>query len=138
MAENKTKANKTSVTEFLSTVTHEQKRKDSETLVALFEKLIGEPAVMWGSSIIGFGQYHYKYASGREGQFMLAGFSPRKNALTIYIMTGLSQYADLLAQLGKYKTGKSCLYIKKLEDIDIDVLSQLILHSVDAVKKKYS
>lgn len=137
MAENKTKANKTSVAEFLSTVTQEQKRKDAETLVALFEKLVGEPAVMWGSSIIGFGQYHFKYASGREGDFMLAGFSPRKNALTLYIMAGFSKYADHLARLGKYKTGKSCLYIKKLEDVDMDVLSELIVDSVEAVKKKY-
>jgi hypothetical protein len=98
---------------------------------------LGEAPVMWGPSIVGFGSYHYKYESGREGDFFIAGFSPRKAALTIYIMAGFSRYDELMSKLGKYKTGKSCLYVKRLSDIDIDVLKSLVLASVAWVQEKY-
>lgn len=137
MAENKTKPTAVKVEDFISSVTSEQKRADAKKLITLFERLTGEKAVMWGPSIIGFGQYHYKYASGREGDFMITGFSPRKTALTLYIMAGFSKYEEHLKKLGKFKTGKSCLYIKKLEDIDMDVLSEMILDSVQFIKERY-
>ena len=92
---------------------------------------------MWGPSIVGYGEYHYKYDSGREGDFLITGFSPRKQALTVYIMPGFSQYDDLMTKLGKYKTGRSCLYINKLEDIDLKVLETLIKKSAAYMKKKY-
>jgi len=98
------------------------------------KKITGEEPVMWGSSIIGFGNYTYKYASGREGDWMLTGFSPRKQALTLYIMSGFDAYEGLLGKLGKFKTGKSCLYVKKMEDVDQDVLEELVKQSVDHMK----
>jgi hypothetical protein len=137
MAENKTKATDESVEAFINKVESEQKRVDAKKLVKLFEKLTGEPPVMWGPSIIGFGQYHYKYESGREGDFLMAGFSPRKTALTLYIMAGFSKYEEQLKKLGKFKTGKSCLYIKKLADVDMDVLSEMISDSIQFIKDKY-
>ncbi len=137
MAENKTKATTASVSQFIDQVENEQKRNDAKTLVDLFEKLTSEKGKMWGPSIIGFGQYHYKYKSGREGDFMLAGFSPRKTALTLYIMAGFSRYDEYLSKLGKFKTGKSCLYIKKLADIDMNVLESMIMDSIQTIQKKY-
>ncbi len=137
MAENKTVATDDSVKAFIETVDNEQKRKDAYELVALFEKVTGEKAVMWGSSIIGFGQYHYKYDSGREGDFMLAGFSPRKTKFSIYIMAGFSRYDNYLEKLGKHKTGKSCLYVNKLADIDQSILEEMIKDSVKFVQEKY-
>lgn len=130
MAELKTKLTDENVTAFLNTVTDEQKRSDCFVVKSLMEKLTGEPALMWGTSIVGFGSYHYKYASGREGDWMLTAFSPRKQNLTLYIMSGFSRYEELLAKLGKHKIGKSCLYIKKLADIDMDVLEELIQASI--------
>ena len=137
MAENKTKATAASVSKFIDQVENEQKRNDAKTLVDIFEKLTGEKGKMWGPSIIGFGQYHYKYESGREGDFMLAGFSPRKTALTLYIMAGFSKYDEYLSKLGKFKTGKSCLYIKKLVDVDMAVLESMIADSIQTIQKKY-
>lgn len=137
MAENKTKATAASVSKFIDQVENEQKRNDAKTLVDIFEKLTGEKGKMWGPSIIGFGQYHYKYESGREGDFMLAGFSPRKTALTLYIMAGFSKYDEYLSKLGKFKTGKSCLYIKKLADVDMAVLESMIADSIQTIQKKY-
>lgn len=137
MAQNKTQATKASVDEFINNVESEQKRKDAKELVTLFEAVTGEKAVMWGSSIIGFGQYHYKYDSGREGDFLMTGFSPRKTALSIYLMSGFSKHEEQLKKLGKYKTGKSCLYVKKLADIDQEVLSEMILDSIRFIKEKY-
>lgn len=136
MAENKTKANNTDVTAFLNTVEDEQKRKDCFEISALMQEVTNEQPIMWGTSIVGFGTYHYKYESGREGDFMLVGFSPRKQNLTMYIMAGFGRYGELLSKLGKYKTGKSCLYIKKLEDIDKDVLKELITESVEYIANK--
>ena len=92
---------------------------------------------MWGSSIVGFGSYHYRYASGREGDWPVAGFSPRKQNLVIYIMPGFSDYGDLLGKLGKYRTGKSCLYVNKLDDVDLELLEQLVRESVAEMKRRY-
>jgi hypothetical protein len=137
MAENKTKATGASVTEFINSIDDEQKRADARKVAAMMRKATGKRAKMWGSSMVGYGTYHYKYASGREGDFMLTGFSPRKQALTVYIMAGFSNYGTLMKKLGKFKTGKSCLYIKRLSDVDEDVLQQLINGSVDYMRKHY-
>ena len=137
MAQNKTQPTKTSVTEFINAVNNEQKRKDAFEVLEMISSITGEKPVIWGPSLIGFGKYHYKYKSGREGDFFIAGFSPRKTALSIYIMSGMSKFPDLMSQLGKFKTGKSCLYIKKLNDIDRSVLKKLISESVNWMKKNY-
>jgi len=133
MAELKTKRNDGSVVEFLNSVTDENKRQDSFEVLKMMEELTGEEPKMWGTSIIGFGSYHYKYASGREGDWFLVGFSPRKQNITLYIMSGFDQYNDLLGKLGKHSTGKSCLYIKKVEDVDFQVLRELVEKSVEHV-----
>lgn len=137
MAELKTKENDASVKDFINTIEDEQKRKDCFALIDMMQDITGEEAKMWGTSIVGFGTYHYKYDSGREGDFMTVGFSPRKQALTLYIMAGFSRYDELMQRLGKFKTGKSCLYVKKLEDIDEKVLRELIKSSVKFIKDKY-
>ena len=108
--------------------------KDSLVMLELMEEVTGEPAEMWGTSIVGFGSYHYRYASGREGDFMLTGFAPRKSALTLYIMGGHERHEALFAKLGKYRTGSSCLYINKLADVDLDVLRELIADSVEYMR----
>lgn len=120
--------------DFIATVEDEKKRADAEVLLTLMEEITGEPPVMWGPSIIGYGSYHYKYASGREGDWMLTGFSPRKTALTVYLMSGVERQGDLLDKLGKYKNGKSCLYIKRLSDVDMEVLKELITVSVELAR----
>lgn len=135
--QNKTVANKASVEGFISSVDNDVKRGDSFELLDLMGEITGHPAVMWGDSLIGFGNYHYKYASGREGDFFVTGFSPRKQALSIYIMSGFSEYPELLGRLGKFKTGKSCLYVKKLDDIDRGTLRELITLSVAYMREKY-
>src|SRR5210317_1474295 len=122
MAEPKTKKNDASVENFLNSVANQTRREDSLSLLGLMRDVTGEEAKMWGSSIVGFGSYHYVYQSGREGDWMLTGFSPRKQNLAIYIMPGFSAYDSLLDKLGKHKTGKSCLYINKLADVDLKVL----------------
>lgn len=137
MAELKTKVNNNSVTEFLNSLENEKKRYDSFKILELMQDIIGEEPKMWGNSIIGFGNYHYVYESGREGDWPIVGFSPRKNNLSIYIMAGFSQYDELMSRLGKYKTGKSCLYIQKLEDIEQGVLKELIKQSVNYISSKY-
>jgi hypothetical protein len=135
MAELKTKRNKGDVEAFLNSVADEKKRQDSFTILELMKKVTGKEPEMWGDSIIGFGNYHYKYASGREGDWFLTGFSPRVQNLTLYIMAGFDDYDQLLGKLGKHSTGKSCLYIKKIEDIDIDVLKELVKQSVEHMEK---
>lgn len=135
MAELKTKPNDKNVNAFINTVTDIKKREDSFAILELMKTITKEQPKMWGDSIIGFGSYRYKYASGREGEWCLTAFSPRKQNLTIYIMTGFDKYEELMKKLGKYKTGKSCLYIKKLEDINMAVLQELIAKSVEAMKK---
>lgn len=131
MAELKTKPTESSVVDYLKTVENEKKRADSFTILKLMGEITGEEPIMWGDSIIGFGTYRYKYASGRQAEWFLTGFAPRKQSLTLYIMSGFSAYDDLLGKLGKHSTGKSCLYVKKLEDIDIEVLRELIQQSVE-------
>lgn len=137
MADMKTVKTKASVAAFLKSVENPKRREDAKTIKKLMDKITGWKAKMWGPSIVGYGQYHYKYDSGREGDFMVTGFSPRKQALTVYIMPGFSNYDDLMAKLGKYKTGRSCLYINKLEDVDMKVLETLIRKSIAYMKKKY-
>jgi hypothetical protein len=134
MAELKTKVNEMSVEKFLEQIGDGKKRQDAERLVEMMREITGEKAKMWGESIVGFGHYHYKYASGREGDWFVTGFSPRKQALTVYIMAGFEAYETLMKKLGKYKTGKSCLYIKSLEEVDEGVLRQLIEESVRHMK----
>ena len=138
MAKNKTQPTRVSATSFLETISPNSKKEDALKVLSLMEEITNEEAVMWGSSIIGFGQYHYKYESGREGDFLMIGFSPRKQNLTIYLMTGFEDYERLLSKLGKYKTGKSCLYIKKLDDVDENVLIELLTNSYQAMKTKYA
>lgn len=138
MAENKTKPEKTSVLDFINSVEDEQKRKDSFVLLELLKSITKEEPVMWGPSIIGFGEYHYKYASGRECDFLITGFSPRKAALTFYLMGCMEdEFTHLMEKLGKYKTGAGCLYIKKLADINLEILIQLIADSYAFMKAKY-
>lgn len=134
---NKTQANENSVADFLEKLDPQKRKEDAFTLLKIMEEISGEEAKMWGNSIIGFGTYHYKYESGREGDFLRIGFSPRKTALSLYIMSGFSSYEQLLNKLGKHKTGKACLYIRKLEDVDIAVLKELIEASLDYMKEKY-
>ena len=138
MAENKTKETRASVATFLNAVDDPRKRADAKKVAAMMRRATGENAKMWGSSLIGYGKYHYKYDSGREGDFMLTGFSPRKQNLTIYIMPGFDEFDALMKKLGKFKTGKSCLYINKLDDVDEKVLEQLITRSVKVMRKRYS
>lgn len=137
MSNLKTKPEKTDPKDFIASVESNQKRRDAEKLLEIMTKITGEKPVMWGPSMIGFGSYHYKYESGREGDWFLTGFSPRKANLSIYIMAGFSRYDELMANLGKYKTGVSCLYVKKLDDIELDVLKELIKQSLIYMKKKY-
>lgn len=137
MYELKTKLNDASVKNFLNGIKDKQKREDSFKIVDMMKKITKEEPKMWGPSIVGFGKYHYKYESGHEGDMCITGFSPRKQALTLYILPGFLKYEPLMKKLGKYKTGVSCLYIKKLEDIDMKVLKELITESVKYMKKKY-
>ena len=137
MAQNKTKATVQKVSEFIAGIEDKRKRADCRELMKLMAKTTGRRAKMWGASIVGYGKYHYKYASGREGDFFLTGFSPRKQALSVYIISGFEPHPDLMEKLGKYKTGKSCLYVKNLDDIDRDVLAQLIEESVAHMREKY-
>lgn len=137
MAQNKTAATQQSVETFISRVEDETKRDDSHELLKIFKGATGEEAKMWGSSIIGFGSYHYKYESGHEGDSCLTGFSPRKNAIVLYIMN-FDGREELLKKLGKVKPSKGCVYIKKLADVDTGVLKKMIDASVKYVKKKYT
>ncbi len=135
MAELKTKKNTASVEKFLNKVPDEQRRKDCFRLLEIMKTETKSEPAMWGPSIVGFGSYNYKYESGRELEWFLVGFSPRKQDLTLYIMRGLERYPSLLKKLGKHKIGKSCLYIKRLEDVDVTTLKQLIRQSVADLTK---
>jgi Domain of unknown function (DU1801) len=137
MAENKTKPTQMSVTEFINSIDDEDRRKDVKKVAAMMRKATGKKAKMWGPSIVGFDQYHYKYDSGREGDFMITGFSPRKQSLTLYVMPGFKGFDELMKKLGKHKTGKSCLYINRLSDVDEKVLEKLITESVKLMRQKY-
>ena len=135
MAELKTKENETSVEAFLNGIEDEQRRKDCQAVAKMMQQVTKAKPKMWGSAIVGFGNYHYKYASGREGDWMLVAFSPRKQNLTLYITAGFDGREDLMMKLGKHKTGKGCLYINKLSDIDTTVLKTLIQKSVEHMQK---
>ena len=136
-AANKTVPTRASAADFIKSIADPNKRRDCQTLARMMRELVGKQARMWGGSIVGYGQYHYSYDSGREGDMMLTGFSPRAQNLAIYIMPGFASYGALLKKLGKFKTGKSCLYVKQLDDVDQKVLRQLIERSVKDMKKKY-
>lgn len=136
MAGNKTVENNESVEDFLRAVEHPRRREDSLVLNDIFKEVTGFEPRMWGPSIVGYGRYHYKYESGREGDFLATGFSPRKQNLSVYIMPGYGEFGDILERIGKHKHGKSCLYINKLDDIDTEVLKELIragLRDLDAI-----
>ena len=133
-AELKTKLNDASVEDFLNTVSDEKIRADCFEIAKIMKQVTKAEPKMWGASIVGFGSYHYKGASGREGDWMLVGFSPRKQNLTLYIMAGFERYDELMKKLGKFSTGKSCLYIKKLADVDKKVLKELVSESVQFMK----
>lgn len=134
MAELKTKMTEASVDGFLATVADPARQEDCRTLLGLMQRATKFPPRMWGDSMVGFGSYHYRYDSGREGDWFLAGFAPRKNDLTIYVMSGFEAHSDLLAKLGRHRIGKSCLYVKRLADIDQKVLTTLIERSVKQVQ----
>lgn len=138
MAELKTQANESSVEAYLSTVTDPVRRDDCMRVLALMKDVMGEDPKMWGASIVGFGRYRYRYESGREGEWFVTGFSPRKNNLTLYIMAGFDRYDDLLQRLGKYSTGKSCLYVKRLADVDEAVLRELVAASAKHVRETWA
>ncbi|MEQ8927737.1 MAG: DUF1801 domain-containing protein [Fulvivirga sp.] len=137
MSQNKTTATDQSVTQFLESVENETRRKDSFEVLEIIKEITQMEPKMWGGSMIGFGEYHYKYESGREGDFFRAGFSPRKQALTIYLMAGFKEYDELLQKLGKHKIGKSCLYIKSLDQVDMEVLEKMIRLSFEKMEEKY-
>lgn len=134
MAELKTKITKASVDKFIKGIKDEQVREDCIKIAEMMQKVTKTEPKMWGTSIVGFGSYHYKGASGREGDWFLTGFSPRKQNLTLYLMGGFQENEELLASLGKYSTGKGCLYIKKLEDVNSKVLKELVSRSVKRLK----
>lgn len=115
---------------FVAAIADPARRADADTLLKMMREVTGQAPRLWGGSIVGFGSYHFKYASGHEGDWFLTGFSPRKDALTLYIMAGFDRYPALLARLGKFKTGKSCLYVKRLADVDLAALRQLVSASV--------
>ena len=131
MAEPKTKPTKASVKEFLNQITDKERRDDCFTVAKIMEEITGEKPKMWGPSIVGFGTYHYKYASGREGDWPVAAFSPRKLDLTLYLTPGFQKHTELMQKLGKHSTGKSCLYIKRLSDIHLPTLKKLIKVSLN-------
>jgi len=133
----KTKETDNSVIEFIETVENPKKKEDAYKLLDIFTETTGFPAKMWGPSIIGFGSYHYKYASGHEGDAPLVGFSPRKAKTSLYFAPGESKRAEMLERFGKHTTGKACVYINKIADIDIAVLQELIIASVDFLKETY-
>ncbi len=137
MSELKTKPTGASVDDFIDSIESETKRDDCRELLSLIGKITGEKPKMWGTSIVGFGDYHYKYKTGREGDWFLSGFSPRKQSMTIYMMGGYTDTEELLPKLGKHKTSVGCLYVNKLADIDMKVLEKLIKKSVETLKKTY-
>ena len=136
MADLKTKPSDQSVRKFLDGVADQKRRQECFAVLELMKQVTKQEPKMWGSSMVGFGSYHYKYASGREGDWFLTGFSPRKRDLTIYLMCGFSEHKALMQQLGRFKTGVSCLYVKSIQDIDLRVLKKLVKASVDQLRKQ--
>ncbi|MCC2973211.1 DUF1801 domain-containing protein [Massilia sp. IC2-476] len=137
MAENKTKANGASVRAYLDAIPDAGRRADCEALAALMERVTGKPPVMWGDSIVGFDSYHYRYDSGREGDAPLAGFSSRKGDISLYLSCGEPELEELLGRLGRHKMGKACLYLRRLDDVDLNVLEQLVAQSATATRARY-
>ncbi len=137
MAEAKTKPTGASVSAFLAAIPDPGKRKEIKKIGAMMRRATGARPRLWGTSIVGYGRYRYDYPSGRSGDWMLTGYSPRKQAMTVYIMSGFEPFGELMNRLGKYKTGKSCLYIKRLADIDETVLEELITQSVAVMRERY-
>lgn len=137
MAELKTKQTDESVNAFLNSIADEQKRKDAFVISKIMQTATKSPPKMWGSSIVGFGNYHYQYASGREGDWFVMGFSPRKQNLTLYFMSGIHHFDTLMKKLGKHKTGKGCLYINRLDDVDLPTLRELVKQSVKHLSKAH-
>lgn len=138
MAQNKTTQTAQSVKDFLAGVEPERRRKDAERLLQIFEEVTGFEGKMWGPSIVGFGRYHYKYDSGREGDFLATGFSPRKANLSVYILPGYTDFGAILDRLGKHKIGKSCLYLNKLDDVDESVLKELISAGLEDLNTRWT
>lgn len=137
MAELKTQPTGGSVRAFIDAVADPQVRKDCRAVMRIMKAATGARPRMWGSSIVGYGSYHFRYASGREGDWFLTGFSPRKQSLTLYIMAGFSRYDALLKKLGRHSTGKSCLYVKRLDEIDLEVLTELVNRSVEHLRSAH-
>ncbi len=137
MAKNKTTATRTSVTAFVSGIADADRRRDLKAVMAMLREITGKRPVMWGPSIVGYGRYHYRYDSGREGDFFTAGVSPRARNLTVYLMPGGKPYAALLKKLGKHRLGKSCLYINRLDDVDTGVLKELMTRAYKDMCAKY-
>jgi len=137
MSQRKTTQNEADVNAFLDAVENPRRRADARQLLDLMQAATGEPPKMWGTSIVGFGSYRYRYASGREGESLVVGFAPRKQNLVVYIMPGFSDYGELLGRLGKFRTGKSCLYINKLDDVDPGLLEDLVRESVAEMRRRY-
>lgn len=137
MSGNKTVPTQVDVDAFVAAIENEKKRSQAEQLLMMFKTITGMTPKMWGPSIIGFGQYHYRYASGREGDMLLTGFSPRAQNFSLYVLSGFDQLSELLSKLGKHKTGKACLYIKSLDDVDLSVLEAIIKGSLEDTLKRY-
>ena len=137
MAENKTQRTQVPVEAYLAAITHDVRRRDCEQLVRMMSRVTGQPAVMWGDSIVGFDHYHYRYASGHEGDAAQVGFSSRKTDLSVYLCPGASGQDALLSRLGRHKMGKACLSIRRLDDVDLDVLEQLVAESVAEIRQRY-
>lgn len=137
VTQNKTVATDASVQSFIDGIDHEKRRADAKVLLAEFSRITGWSARMWGSSIVGFGSYHYKYESGREGDCQVVGFSPRKASMSVYIMPGYRDLSHMLDRLGKHKMGKACLYINKLDDVDMAVLEEIVRDGVAYMLAKY-
>lgn len=133
----KTRKTGASVTAFLKSVENPDRRRDCRRIAAMMRAATGARPAMWGSSMVGYGRYHYRYASGREGDWFECGYAPRAQTIAVYIMPGFGPFEHLMKRLGKYRTGKSCLYIKRLDDVDIDVLSKLIAESVVEIRRRY-
>ena len=139
MSDNKTRPTRKSAAKFVQSVEHDRRREDAATLLALFNRVTGLPPVMWGDSLVGYGKYHYKYESGREGEFFRTGFSPRKQNMVVYIMPGFKgkKIASKLKKLGKHKTSSSCLYINKLADVDLAVLEDIVQEGLREMNERY-
>ncbi|MDE0450660.1 MAG: DUF1801 domain-containing protein [Gammaproteobacteria bacterium] len=138
MATLKTRPSDASVEAFLDSVDNEDRREDARCVIAIMRQATEEPPKMWGSRLVGFGSYHYRYASGREGDWPLTGLSPGKRNLTVYIMPGFDDYGEMLSRLGKHRTGKSCLYVNRLRDVDLNVLEEIIRQSVADMRRRYA